>query len=49
MRELGIFAETLKKAHNYAELARKNLAGLPESQYSFMLAEIPSYIIERNK
>lgn len=49
MRERGIFAETLKKAHNYAELARKNLAGLPESQYSLMLAEIPSYIIERNK
>lgn len=49
MRDRGIFAETLKKAHNYAELARKNLAGLPESKYSLMLAEIPSYIIERNK
>jgi octaprenyl-diphosphate synthase len=49
MRDQGIFEETLKKAHNYAELARKNLAGLPESQYSFMLADIPSYIIERNK
>jgi octaprenyl-diphosphate synthase len=49
MRELGIFEETLKKAHNYAELARKNLAGLAKTQYSSMLADIPSYIIERDK
>ncbi len=49
MREQGIFAETLKKAHNYAEAARKNLAELPKSQYSSMLADIPSYVIERNK
>ena len=49
MREHGIFEDMLKKAHNYAELARKNLAGLPKTQYSSMLADIPSYIIERNK
>jgi octaprenyl-diphosphate synthase len=49
MREFGIFEETLKKAHNYAELARKNLAGLAETQYSSILADIPSYVIERNK
>jgi octaprenyl-diphosphate synthase len=49
MREYGIFEETFKKAHNYAKLALKNLAGLPESQYSSMLAGIPSYVIERNK
>ena len=49
IRDLGIFEATLKKAHNYAELARKNLAGLAKTQYSSMLADIPSYIIERNK
>jgi octaprenyl-diphosphate synthase len=49
MQEKGIFEATLKKAHNYAERARKNLAVLPETQYSSMLADIPSYIIERNK
>ena len=49
MRELGIFESTLKKAHNYAALAHKNLAGLAKTQYSSMLAELPSYIIERNK
>ncbi|HEV7646517.1 MAG TPA: polyprenyl synthetase family protein [Pyrinomonadaceae bacterium] len=49
MHESGIFEATLKKAHNYAEEARKNLAGLPKTQYSSMLADIPSYIIERNK
>jgi geranylgeranyl pyrophosphate synthase len=49
MRQSGIFEATLKKAHNYAEEARKNLAGLPKTQYSSMLADIPSYIIERNK
>lgn len=49
MQGQGIFEETLKKAHNYAEDARKNLAGLAETQYSSMLADIPSYVIERNK
>lgn len=49
IKDNGVFDESFKKAHNYAELARKNLAVLPETQYSSMLGDIPSYVIERNK
>jgi octaprenyl-diphosphate synthase len=49
MQAQGIFEETFKKAHNYAQAARKNLAGLAETQYSTILADIPAYIVERNK
>lgn len=49
IKEKGVFDDSFKKAHNYADLARKNLAILPETQYSSMLADIPSYVIERNK
>jgi octaprenyl-diphosphate synthase len=41
--------ETRRRAYFYAEQARKNLEVLPKTEYRLALAEIPRYMIERNK
>lgn len=45
----GTLEETRQRAYEFAEKARKNLEFLPETEYREALAEIPTYMIERNK
>ncbi len=45
----GHLAETRKKAHDFADLARKNLELLPKTEYRLGLEQIPTLMIERNK
>ncbi len=45
----GTLEATRQKAHTFVEKARKNLEVLANSKYCEALAEIPSFMIERNK
>ncbi|HEX8288454.1 MAG TPA: polyprenyl synthetase family protein [Pyrinomonadaceae bacterium] len=49
MEKHGTLEETRQRAYEYAERSRKNLEFLPETEYREALAEISSYMIERNK
>lgn len=44
-----MLAQTRERAYAYAEMAKKNLEVLPDSEYRSALDEIPSYMIERAK
>jgi octaprenyl-diphosphate synthase len=48
LEENGILDEIRSIALGYAEAARKNLEVLPQTKYSLVLEEIPSFVIERN-
>ena len=47
--ETGSMDEMRRIANGYADAARKNLEVLPESKYSLVLREIPTFVIERNR
>ncbi|MDQ3130015.1 MAG: polyprenyl synthetase family protein [Acidobacteriota bacterium] len=49
MEKHGTLKETRRRAFEYANKSRKNLEFLPETEYREALAEIPAYMIERNK
>ncbi len=49
MEKHGTLEETRRRAFEYADKSRKNLEFLPETEYREALAEIPAYMIERNK
>lgn len=48
MENHGTLEETRRRAYEYAERARKNLEFLPKTEYREALAQIPTYMIERN-
>ena len=49
MEKHGTLEETRRRAFEYADESRKNLELLPKTEYREALAEIPTYMIERNK
>ena len=49
MDKHGTLKETRDRAYEYAERSHKNLEFLPKTEYREALAEIPTYMIERNK
>ncbi len=49
MEKHGTLEETRRRAFEYADKSHKNLEFLPKTEYREALAEIPTYMIERNK
>ncbi|MEZ5306905.1 MAG: polyprenyl synthetase family protein [Pyrinomonadaceae bacterium] len=49
LSETGILEETRKRAYEFAESAKKNLAILEETEYRVALEDIPTFMIDRKK